>query len=169
MYVWKGWGDWWWNCKNVCWEAPASNPNTDKAHVLIDPCLLNVALWASETRLSLLIRVGMCDYKPQQGKRWSCGEKKAQRELWGSDMWGQEPLLDDCPWVRAVSISTHGMRGHFSSFEVCNHNRASKEDGSNNYKERSRGYRVFQYIPNKNELIGSQTEQADAIIRREVS
>lgn len=69
-----------------------------------------------------------------------------------------------------MSISTHGMRGHFSSFEVCNHNRASKEDGSNNCKGTgSRGYRVFQYTPNKNELIGSQTEQADAIIRREVS
>ena len=78
MYVWKGWG----TDGETAKMFAASNPNTDKAHVLIDLCLLNVALWASETRSSLLIRVGMCDYKPLQGKRWSCGGKKAQRELW---------------------------------------------------------------------------------------
>lgn len=52
---------------------------------------------------------------------------------------------------------------------MCNQNSASKEDDSHNYKERSRGYKVFQYIHNKNELIGSHTKQADAIKNKEVS
>lgn len=58
MYVWKGQGTDGETAKMLL--GGTSNPNTDKAHVLIDPCLLNVALWASETRLGL-IRVGMCD------------------------------------------------------------------------------------------------------------
>lgn len=70
--------------------------------------------------------------------------------------------LESKPWA----FPPHGSRGYFSSsFEVCNQNSASKEDDSNNYKERSRGYRVFQYIHNKNELIGSQT----AIKKKDIS
>lgn len=76
MYVWNGVGDWWWNCNNVCCEAPASNPNTDKAHLSIYLCLLNVAFWASERRASLLIRVGNVWLQTSSGE--------------GAEFWGKE-------------------------------------------------------------------------------
>lgn len=102
-----------------------------------------------------------------RGREVELWRKERAKGAMGSGHEDKNHSRDNCPEPGCEHFHTRHER-HFSSFEVCNHNRASKEDGSNDYKERSRGYRVFQYTPNKNELIGSQTEHADAIIKREV-